>query len=144
MTLFEIGRLVVKLAGRDAGKTAVIVDLLDDTYVLIDGQTRRKKVNRKHLEPLPKSIKIKKAASHQEVQAEFKKLGLETLETKPKQTPARPKKQKIEKLKAKKEEKKKQLEQEKAEKKKPAQKEEPKEKTFEEVVEKEVKEEKKE
>ena len=88
----EIGRMVMKTAGRDAGKKAVIVDILDDNYVLIDGETRRRKCNVLHLEPLKEVIKIKKGASHEEIKAEFKKLKLEVRETKPKEKKERPKK----------------------------------------------------
>lgn len=140
MSLFEIGRLAVKIAGRDSGKTAVVVDRLEEPFVLIDGQTRRRKCNIKHLEPLPHIIKIKKAASHAEVKAEFKKIGLEVWETKPKEKTERPRKQKKEKLKAKKEERKKKEEEEKKkEKETKEKKEEAKPSSFEEKVEKEVK-----
>ena len=47
----EIGRICVKTAGRDASKKCVIIDLLDDKYVLIDGETRRRKCNIIHIEP---------------------------------------------------------------------------------------------
>lgn len=80
----EIGRLCVKLAGRDAGKKCVVVDVLKDNFVLIDGATRRRKCNILHLEPLAQSIQIKKGASHAEVAKEFKKLGIEAFESKPK------------------------------------------------------------
>jgi len=90
--LIEIGRLCIKTAGRDAGCKCVVVDILDDLYVLIDGGTRRRKCNILHLEPLKYIIKIKKGASHENVKAEFKKLGLEVRETKPKETKERPKK----------------------------------------------------
>jgi len=140
MSLFEVGRLVVKIAGRDAGKTAIVVDNLDETFVLIDGQTRRRKCNTKHLEPLPQVIKIRKCASHEEVKAEFKKMGLEVLDTKPKESKERPRKQRKEKLEAKKEEKKKAKEEEKE---KPEEKKEEKSSSFEETVEKETKKEEK-
>lgn len=107
MSLFVVGRLVLKIAGRDAGKKAVIIDQVDENYVLIDGQTRRRKCNINHLEILPQILKIKKAASHNEVKVEFEKLGLEVLETKPKEKTNRPKKQRKEKLKEQKAEKKK-------------------------------------
>src|SRR3989344_3996604 len=58
--MIEIGRLCLKTAGRDAGMKCVIVDILDDKFVLIDGQTRRRKCNILHLEPLKEVIKIKK------------------------------------------------------------------------------------
>jgi large subunit ribosomal protein L14e len=71
--MYEVGRLCIKIAGRDARKKCVIVDVLDELFVLIDGQTRRKKCNIKHLEPLEKIIKIKKGASHSEVVTALKK-----------------------------------------------------------------------
>ena len=58
--MYKVGRLCVKLAGRDAGKKCVIVDVLKDNYVMIDGATRRRKCNIAHLEPLDKCIKIKR------------------------------------------------------------------------------------
>jgi large subunit ribosomal protein L14e len=91
MALFEVGRLCVKLAGRDAGRKCVVVEQLDETYVLIDGATRRKKVNLKHLEPLAETIELNSGASHEEVKDVFKKLGLEVFDSKPKQTPQRKK-----------------------------------------------------
>lgn len=82
--VYEIGRLCLKLAGRDSRKHAVIVDILDDIYVLIDGQTRRRKCNIKHLEPLAKVIKIKKRAPHKDVVQALKKEGIKVVEKKAK------------------------------------------------------------
>ena len=134
MSLFEVGRLVVKIAGRDAGKKAVIVEKIDDNYVLLDGQTRRRKCNTKHLEILPQMLKISKGASSNNISAEFKKLGLEITTTKPKEKTDRPRKQRKEKLK-------KQKEAKKTVKKEAPKKEEPKKEapsSFEETVEKET------
>ena len=93
MSIYEVGRLCVKLAGRDAGKKCVILEQFDNTYVLVDGATRRKKVNIKHLEPLAEVIKLKNNAPHEDVKAAFAKLGIEVMETNPKQTPERAKPQ---------------------------------------------------
>jgi len=90
--MMEIGRLCVKITGRDAGKRCVVVDTMENNLVLIDGETRRRKCNVNHLEPLEKVIKIKKKASHSDIEAEFKKLGLEPRSTKPKPKTERPKK----------------------------------------------------
>ena len=98
--MYEIGRICIKLAGRDAGREAVIVDVLDDKYVLIDGNVRRRKCNIMHLEPTSKTIKIKKKASYEEVKREFKKLKLGTWETKPRKVGERPRKQRGKKKKA--------------------------------------------
>ncbi len=89
--MIEIGRVCVKLAGRDASKKCVIVDILDDKFVLIDGETRRRKCNVLHIEPLNQVVKINKNASHDEVSKVLKELGIETRETKPKQKTQRPK-----------------------------------------------------
>lgn len=93
--MFEIGRLCVKLAGRDAGKKCVIVDNVDKNTVVIDGETRRKNCNIIHLEPLNQLLKIKKNASHQEVLDVLSKEGIKVRLTKPKKATERPKKQKI-------------------------------------------------
>ena len=87
--MMEIGRLCVKIAGRDAGKKCVIVDKIDDTFVMIDGETRRRKCNVKHLEPLNTVVKLEEGASTTHVKVEFKKIGLKVRETKPKTTAPR-------------------------------------------------------
>ena len=68
----EIGRLCVKIAGRDAGKKCLIIDILDDKYVLIDGETRRRRCNILHLEPLSQVLKIEKDATHGDVASALK------------------------------------------------------------------------
>lgn len=88
--MMEVGRLCVKIAGRDTGKRCVIVDVLDDRFVTIDGETRRRKCNVKHLEPRADVLKLKKGASHADVVGEFKKLGIEVKEKKPRQAKPKP------------------------------------------------------
>ena len=90
--MIEIGRLCVKTAGRDSKRKCVIVDIVDNNFVLIDGDVRRKKCNIKHLEPLDKVIKIRKGASHDVVAEEFKKLKLSVWKKKSKEKKERPKK----------------------------------------------------
>jgi large subunit ribosomal protein L14e len=84
---FEIGRVCVKLAGRDAGKKCVVVDVLDKGFVLIDGETRRRKVNSLHLEPLAQVVEISKGAS---TEACCKALGIEPRKSKPKKAGPKP------------------------------------------------------
>lgn len=81
---YDVGRLCVKIAGRDAGATCVVVDTINAHTVLVDGQTRRRNCNTLHLEALPHVLSIKKGASHSDVEKEFKKLHLPVLNTKPK------------------------------------------------------------
>lgn len=94
--MFEIGRLCVKLAGRDAGLKCVIVDILDNNYVLIDGQTRRRKCNIKHLEPLKDVINITKNASNSEIVEALKKLNIDCWEKAEKTEKEKQEKQKTE------------------------------------------------
>jgi len=94
--MIEVGRVCIKIAGRDAGQVAVIVDVLDKQYVLIDGAVRRRKCNVLHLEPLDKKVDIKKNATHAEVLKvlglEEKKKKAEKKEKKPRPTRVRTKK----------------------------------------------------
>jgi len=53
--MYEIGRICIKIAGRDAGRECVIVDVLKDKFMLIDGNVRRRKCNVIHLEPTKKN-----------------------------------------------------------------------------------------
>ena len=88
--MIEVGRLAIKIAGRDAGKKCVIVDIVDDNTVLIDGETRRRKCNK--LITNPYLIKLKKGASHADIVSVFKKLGIEIKEKKSKEKTERPRK----------------------------------------------------
>jgi large subunit ribosomal protein L14e len=89
--MIEIGRLCVKTAGRDSRHKCIVVDIVDDNFVLIDGDVRRKRCNIKHLEPLDKTIKIRKGASHDVVVSEFKKLKLPVWNKKKKEKKEKPK-----------------------------------------------------
>ena len=98
--MIEVGRLCVKIAGRDAGGKCVIVDVLDDKFVTIDGNVRRRKCNVAHLEPLKDSVKISKGASHEAVKKEFDKLKEAVWSTKSKKAAEKPKKVRGKKKKA--------------------------------------------
>ncbi|MCD6464501.1 hypothetical protein J7L02_03200 [Candidatus Woesearchaeota archaeon] len=76
--MFKPGMVCLKTAGRDAGKYCVVLTIKDN-YALIEGYTRRRKCNIKHLEPLGMSITLPKnidQATKEFVVAELKKLGL--------------------------------------------------------------------
>lgn len=107
--MIEVGRLCIKTAGRDAGLKCVIADILDKKYVLVDGQTRRRKCNILHLEPLKEVIKIPKNASHEAVVNALDEMEIKVTQTKPKQKTERSKKKRktSEQLMAQKEEKRK-------------------------------------
>lgn len=78
MSVYDIGRLVVKTMGREAGYHAVIVDIIDKNYILIDGpKVRRRRVNYNHIEPLDEVIDLKKGADHKAVEKAIKSAGIE-------------------------------------------------------------------
>ena len=60
MPAIEVGRICVKIAGREAGEKCVIVEIIDDNYVEVVGSTiKNRKCNIKHLEPVDQKIEIK-------------------------------------------------------------------------------------
>ena len=72
MALISVGRVCTKLAGRDSGNRRVIINILDDNFVMVTGPkkltgVRRRKVNMKHLMPLNKTIRIRKNASDEAI-----------------------------------------------------------------------------
>ncbi|MFP3261071.1 MAG: 50S ribosomal protein L14e [Sulfolobus sp.] len=81
MPAIEIGRICVKTRGREAGKKCVIVDIIDDNFVVVTGPkevngVKRRRANILHLEPTDKKIEIKKSASDQEVKQALEQAGL--------------------------------------------------------------------
>jgi large subunit ribosomal protein L14e len=76
--VFNVGRICMKLAGRDAGKYCVIVNEIDTNFVEIDGQTRRRKCNIDHLEPLDKTADIKAGADNKAVAKALTDAGFDT------------------------------------------------------------------
>ncbi len=92
--MVDIGQVAMKIAGRDSGNICVIIEKIDPTFVLIDGNVRRKKCNIKHLEILDKIIKIKKNASTDDIKKELEKLGVKIIaKGKRREAKPRPRKQ---------------------------------------------------
>lgn len=88
--MIDVGRVCIKTSGRDAGMLCVIIEKIDDNFVTIDGETRRRKCNIKHLEPVDTVLDIKKG-DHKEVKNLFEKeLKITILDTKPKEKKERP------------------------------------------------------
>ncbi len=82
MAAIEVGRICVKVLGREAGRKCVIVDIIDENFVLITGPknisgVKRRKANINHIEPLDKKIDIPKGASDEEVAKAIAEAGLE-------------------------------------------------------------------
>lgn len=79
--VYDIGRICVKIAGREAGKKCVIVDIINENFVLVTGPksltgVKRRRANIKHLEPTNHKIVIKKGASDDEVIKALEEAGL--------------------------------------------------------------------
>ncbi len=79
--VFDVGRICVKIAGREAGRKCVIVDIIDQNFVLITGPksltgVKRRRVNIRHLEPTEYKIDIPKGASDEEVLKALEAAGL--------------------------------------------------------------------
>ena len=72
MPAIEIGRVCVKMAGRETGRKCVIVDVMDKSFVLVTGPkkvtgVKRRRVNINHVAPTEDTIQIKRGASDEEV-----------------------------------------------------------------------------
>jgi large subunit ribosomal protein L14e len=80
MPAIEVGRICVKLTGREAGKKCVIVDIIDKSFILITGPKtisgiRRRRTNINHVEVLQDKIAIARGASDDEVTEALKSAG---------------------------------------------------------------------
>jgi len=76
----EVGRICIKLTGREAGRKCIIVDIMDKNFVLITGPknvtgVKRRRANANHIEPLKDKIKIKRGAPDEEVAEALKASG---------------------------------------------------------------------
>jgi large subunit ribosomal protein L14e len=78
MASFEVGRVCVKLSGRETGKKCVIVDVVDKNFVLVTGPksvtgVRRRRTNVDHLEPTAEVIELRKGAADDDVEKALSK-----------------------------------------------------------------------
>lgn len=72
MPAIEVGRVCVKVAGRESGRKCVIVDVMDKSFVVVTGPkkvtgVKRRRVNINHVAPLEELIQVKRGASDEEV-----------------------------------------------------------------------------
>jgi large subunit ribosomal protein L14e len=72
MPAIEVGRVCVKVAGRESGRKCVIVDVMDKSFVLVTGPkkvtgVKRRRVNINHVAPTEETIQVKRGASDEEV-----------------------------------------------------------------------------
>jgi len=72
----EIGRVCVKLAGHEAGRECVVVDMVDKNFVVITGsKVKRRRCNISHLQPTDKKLDIPKGCSDDEVKRALEASG---------------------------------------------------------------------
>ncbi len=70
MSAFDVGRVCVKLRGREKGSECVVVDVVDRNYVVVAGpDVKRRRVNMHHLRPLDREVDIGRDASDEDVAA---------------------------------------------------------------------------
>lgn len=74
--MIEVGRVVVKIAGRDAGRTGVVI-AVNGGRVLVDGQVRRREVSINHVEPTAQTVDVAENASFEAVRKALEPLGIE-------------------------------------------------------------------
>ena len=75
--LICVGRVCRKIAGREAGRVCVIVDIIDKNFVLIDGpRVKRRRCNIKHLEPLDLIIDVNKDTPKEEIVKKLEEKGI--------------------------------------------------------------------
>lgn len=68
----EVGRICVKIVGREAGRKCVVVDVIDKNFVLVTGPVKvtgvkRRRVNVGHIEPTERKIEIRRGDSDEEI-----------------------------------------------------------------------------
>ena len=68
----DIGRVCVKLKGKEKGRRCVIVDVIDENFLLVTGPknltgVKRRRVNVKHLTFTRDKVSFKRGASDDEV-----------------------------------------------------------------------------
>jgi large subunit ribosomal protein L14e len=72
MPAIEVGRICLKLAGRESGKKCIIIEVIDKGFVMITGPkkvtgVKRRRASTNHIAPLKDKIGIKRGSSDEEV-----------------------------------------------------------------------------
>ena len=78
MSLYKVGRICIKTAGREIGRKCVVVDTIDKNYVLISGpksisRVKRRRANVRQLEPTEHVLSIDKGISDDDLEKVLKK-----------------------------------------------------------------------
>ena len=76
----EVGRICVKITGREAGRKCIVVNIIDENFALITGPRKvsgikRRRVNISHIEPTEVKIDIIREAADEEIVQALTKIG---------------------------------------------------------------------
>ena len=94
--MFEVGTVCRKNAGRELGRFCVVVDKKDNTFVVVDGDVRRRRCNVKHLTLIGTVLKISKGANTEAARKAIGEAGFKlTPKTKPKPPKEKPVKKRV-------------------------------------------------
>ena len=64
----DVGSVCVKTTGREAGKKAIVLEIVDGAHVLIQGSgVRKRKCNISHLFPTGKKVNVGKNVTDKEI-----------------------------------------------------------------------------
>jgi large subunit ribosomal protein L14e len=81
MSRYELGRVWVKTVGREAGSYCVVVEVKDESFVVVTGPkhlsgVRRRNCNTRHLEPLETMLSIAAGVDDEAVEKAIEEAGL--------------------------------------------------------------------
>jgi len=73
MNAIEKGSICIKTAGRNSGEKVVILKIIDDTFVEVEGvKIKKKKCNILHLFPIGKKIEVSEKITQEELKTRLK------------------------------------------------------------------------
>ena len=73
LVAIDIGRVCMKLQGREKGKKCVIIDVIDRNFVVVAGPgVKRRRVNMDHILALDETVNVQRDASDAEIAGALK------------------------------------------------------------------------
>lgn len=67
MPAMDIGRVCLKVKGREQGEKCVVLDVIDRNFVIVVGpNVKRRRVNMNHIIPLEEAVELQRNATDEE------------------------------------------------------------------------------
>ncbi len=67
MPAMDIGRVCLKVKGREQGERCVVLDVVDRNFVIVVGpNVKRRRVNMNHIRPLDEMVPLQRNATDEE------------------------------------------------------------------------------